>query len=182
MRIVRFVICTCSNHYHQAVSYKRFANKRFSQLKDERCWHVCERSPSRRDRGFSRFPTKYSASLTGGLQRLDGERSRTCQHLSSFNRENPLRKPLPATKVVWALGPQVEKRVRNSGIDKGWFPKGWFWRMFPQNENPERGHIRMFPRNEGTFARSPGTKNRNEGTFAKTTLLRNRPFVSSRYS
>ena len=30
---------------------------------------------------------------------------------------------------------------------KGWFPKGWFWRMFPRNEN------------------------RNEGTFAKTTLL-----------
>ena len=30
---------------------------------------------------------------------------------------------------------------------KGRFPKGWFWRMFPRNEN------------------------RNEGTFAKTTLL-----------
>ena len=29
----------------------------------------------------------------------------------------------------------------------GWFPKGWFWRMFPRDEN------------------------RNEGTFAKTTLL-----------
>ena len=39
---------------------------------------------------------------------------------------------------------------------KGWFPKGWFWRMFPRNEN----------RNEGTFGCSPGTKNRNEGTFA----------------
>ena len=33
------------------------------------------------------------------------------------------------------------------GLTKGWFPKGWFWRMFPRNEN------------------------RNEGTFAKTTLL-----------
>ena len=33
---------------------------------------------------------------------------------------------------------------------------------------------------EGTFACSPGTRNQNEGTFAKTTLLRNRPFVSSR--
>ena len=31
---------------------------------------------------------------------------------------------------------------------KGWFPKGWFWRMFPRNEN----------RNEGTFGCSPGTK------------------------
>ena len=39
-------------------------------------------------------------------------------------------------------------------LTKGWFPKGWFWRMFPRNEN------------------------RNEGTFAKTTLLRNRPFIS----
>ena len=27
----------------------------------------------------------------------------------------------------------------------------------------------------------PGTRNWNEGTFAKTALLRNRPFVSSRY-
>ena len=39
-------------------------------------------------------------------------------------------------------------------LTKGWFPKGWFRRMFPRNEN------------------------RNEGTFAKTTLLRNRPFIS----
>ena len=39
-------------------------------------------------------------------------------------------------------------------LTKGWFPKGWFRRMFPGNEN------------------------RNEGTFAKTTLLRNRPFIS----
>ena len=31
---------------------------------------------------------------------------------------------------------------------KGWFPKGWFWRMFPRNEN----------RNEGTFGWFPGTK------------------------
>ena len=38
---------------------------------------------------------------------------------------------------------------------KGWFPKGWFWRMFPRNEN----------KNEGKFGCSPGTKNRNGGTF-----------------
>ena len=31
----------------QAVSTKRFANMRFSQLSDERCWHVRERSPSK---------------------------------------------------------------------------------------------------------------------------------------
>ena len=86
------------------------------------------------------------------------------------------------------------------GFAKGWFPKGWFWRMFPRNEN----------RNEGTFAKTtlletallspavslllvltkgwfpkgwfrrmfPRNENRNEGTFAKTTLLRNRPFIS----
>ena len=85
------------------------------------------------------------------------------------------------------------------GFAKGWFPKGWFWRMFPRNEN----------RNEGTFAKTtlletallspnnpfwgfakgsfpkgwfrrmfPRNENRNEGTFAKTTLLRNRPSIS----
>ena len=43
-----------------------------------------------------------------------------------------------------------------AGSQRGGFPKGWFWRMFPRNEN------------------------RNEGTFAKTTLSRNRPFVPSR--
>ena len=40
-------------------------------------------------------------------------------------------------------------------LTKGWFPKGWFRRMFPRNEN------------------------RNEGTLAKTTLLRNRPLSPS---
>ena len=39
----------------------------------------------------------------------------------------------------------------NRGNLKGWFPKGWFWRMSPRNEN------------------------RNEGTFAKTTLLETAP-------
>ena len=34
--------------FTQAVSNKRFANKRFSQLNDERCWHVRE---SQRVRG-----------------------------------------------------------------------------------------------------------------------------------
>ena len=48
-------------------------------------------SPSRCDHSFCRFlATKYSASLTGRLQQLDGERSRTCQHLPSFNCENRL--------------------------------------------------------------------------------------------
>ena len=33
-------------------------------------------------------------------------------------------------------------------MTKGWFPKGWFWQIFPRNEN----------RNEGTFGCSAGTK------------------------
>ena len=41
----------------------------------------------------------------------------------------------------------------------------------PPEPKPERGYVRMFPRNE----------NSNEGTFAKTTLLRNRPFIGSRF-
>ena len=39
---------------------------------------------------FAAFPTEYSASQTSRLQHLDGERSRTCQHLSSFNCQNCL--------------------------------------------------------------------------------------------
>ena len=42
----------------QAVSNRRFVNKRFSQLNDERCWHVRERSPSKCGRPFCRFPHK----------------------------------------------------------------------------------------------------------------------------
>ena len=37
---------------------------------------------------------------------------------------------------------------------KGWFPKGWFWRMFVRNEN----------RNEGTFRCSLGTKRTRVGS------------------
>ena len=61
-----------------------------------------------------------------------------------------------------------------------WFPKGWFWRMFLDPQNPERGHKK---RNDGTKNRNEGTKNgatvqknRNGGTFAKTALLQNHPF------
>ena len=76
---------------------------------------------------------------------------------------------------------ETKARACLGGRQKGGFPKGWFWRMFPWNETgtrvhsdvpperkPERGYARMFPRNE----------NRNEGTFAKTTLLGNRPLIS----
>ena len=59
--------------------------------------------------------------------------------------------------LPYALENQVLKRFfaqPNLFDKKGLFPKGWFWRMFPRNEN------------------------RNDGAFAKTTLLRNRPFIS----
>ena len=45
--------------------------------------------------------------------------------------------------------PWPEALSRIGGLQKGGFPKGWFRRMFPQNEN----------RNEGTFAKNhPFTK------------------------
>ena len=67
-----------------------------------------------------------------------------------------------------------------AGSQKGGFPKGWFWRMFPRNEKigtsvrsdvpperkPERGYVRLFPRNEtGTRAHSP------KPPFYETALL-----------
>ena len=82
--------------------------------------------------------------------------------------------------VLWGNNPFT--CVKCWGLTKAGFPKGWFWRMFPWNENRKRGDVHMFPgnenRNEGTFACSPGTKTGTRGTFARTTLLRNRPFVS----
>ena len=66
------------------------------------------------------------------------------------------------------------------GFAKGWFPKGWSWRMFPGTKN----------RNEGTFGCSPapktgtrvhtdvfrGPKNRNEAAFAKNGPFMKPPF------
>ena len=81
-----------------------------------------------------------------------------CVKLANFC--NP--RKISAHQPEWAVFPlnglssrKAGKRgyfCRDTGMDvrgfaKGWFPKGWFWRMFPRNEN------------------------RNEGTFAKTTLL-----------
>ena len=40
-------------------------------------------------------------------------------------------------------------RTSLGGSQKGWFPKGWFWRMFPSTKKP----------NEGTFGCSPAPKN-----------------------
>ena len=47
------------------------------------------------------------------------------------------------------------------GLPKAWFPKGWFWRMFPWNEN----------RNEERFGCSPGT---TTGTRVRSHVPRER--------
>ena len=59
-------------------------------------------------------------------------------------RISPALSPAPSPAIFWG-SPFLNFRGR--GLTKGWFPKGWFRRMFPRNENW------------------------NEGTFAKTTLL-----------
>ena len=56
------------------------------------------------------------------------------------------------------------------GFTKGWFPKGWFWRMFTGPQKSKRGYNK----------RNDGTKNRNEGTKNQTTVQKtrqNRPFI-----
>ena len=70
---------------------------------------------------------------------------------------------LCASGIMWKKAPRAT-RVRIGGCQKGGFPKGWFWRMFPQNENRNKGTFACSPRtktgtwNDGTFACSPGTK------------------------
>ena len=68
----------------------------------------------------------------------------------------------------------------SGGSQKGCFPKEWFWRMCPRNENRNEGTFACFPRNEnwheGTFACFPGNENRNEGAFAKNHPFANPPF------
>ena len=70
------------------------------------------------------------------------------------------------------------------GFVKGWFRKGWFWRMFldpPKgNEVTKAGVPGPRELERGYKERNDSTKNRNKGTFTKTALLQNRPFVSSR--
>ena len=69
------------------------------------------------------------------------------------------------------------------GFAKRWFPKGWFWRMFPGTKNRNEGTFRCSPApRTGTKVHSdvPRDQTRNEGTFAETAILRSCPFVSSR--
>ena len=73
----------------QAVSDRRFASKRFSQVNDERCWHVRERSPSK----CCNLPISdalYFAEKSAKRAVTSGWRALTDVHLSSFNCENRL--------------------------------------------------------------------------------------------
>ena len=84
------------------------------------------------------------------LNFLEIEGRKSAKYFAKF-----LPRSSPMSANIFARISLSEKIAPNfRGNLKGWFPKGWFWRMFPRNEN------------------------RNEGTFAKTTLLRNRPFIS----
>ena len=100
---------------------------------------------------------------------------------------------------VLVIPPLSRLTHRSRGLTEGRFPKGWFWRMFPRNENRNEG---MFAKTtlletallspndpflvltEGWFPKGwfrrmfPRNENRNEGTFAKTTLLRNTALLS----
>ena len=77
-----------------------------------------------------------------------------CRRRSLCHRSSRISVHTPAPQLVSQEKGREVGSNKNRGFAKGWFPKGWFRRMFPRNEN------------------------RNEGTFAKTTLLRNRPFIS----
>ena len=65
------------------------------------------------------------------------------------------------------INPENSRRLFG-GWQKGGFPKGWFWRMFPRNEN----------RNEGTFGCCPATKT-GKGTFACSPRKKTRTRVHS---
>ena len=85
----RTVLGQAPQPYSQAVSNRRFVNSRFSQLNDERCWHVRERSPSK----CCGLPVSEALLFVGkSAERAvtSGWQARTCQHLSSFNCENRL--------------------------------------------------------------------------------------------
>ena len=56
------------------------------------------------------------------------------------------------------LPPQKKPPVFSQGFTRGWFPKGWFLRMFPQKENRNKGTFRCSPGTIGTFGCAPGTK------------------------
>ena len=88
--------------------------------------------------------SRYTVQLST-LNMWDGRAKR-----SSKDRSRPFLLPRTLLQNLWGFAGGFCGRVcmaEDLVLTKGWFPKGWFRRMFPRNEN------------------------RNEGTFAKTTLL-----------
>ena len=81
------------------------------------------------------FPTKKNrAAVDGSLENF----------ILARNFQSRLK-----SRSFLIFGPSGVLRRFSSEVAKRWvFPKGWFWRMFPWNEN----------RNEGTFGCSPGTR------------------------
>ena len=79
----------------QSVSNRRFANRRFSQLNDKKCWHVRERSQTRCDRSFCRSSYKTQC-LANGLVATFGWRALTDVPTSLViqSRKPPVSKPL----------------------------------------------------------------------------------------
>ena len=58
------------------------------------------------------------------------------------------RSPWPPVSIAFPTLSFWASSLVDSLCSSRWFPKGWFWRMFPRNEN----------RNGGTFGCSPPTK------------------------
>ena len=66
--------------------------------------------------------------------------------------------------------PNISGKFRNifRGFVKGWFPKGWFWWMFPGPQNPERGPKK---RNDGPPKPERGYKKRERRTHKTGTRV-----------
>ena len=81
----------------------------------------------------------------------------------------------------WGRGSGGEKL---RGFAQRWFPKGRFWRMFPdpaQTRTRVQETVRRYQKTKRGYKNgTTDPKNRNEGMFAKTALFQKRPFVSSR--
>ena len=62
-------------------------------------------------------------------------------------------------------------------LGKGWFPKGWFWQMFPLPQFPPKSLFLQCcsGRRKLWFLIFLDPKNWNDGTFAKTALLQKPP-------
>ena len=107
--------------------------------------------------GFGEGPLKDKFAFFEAYKSPIPKRSKLLENAHFYKQKGPcLKTPLNWTGSVFPLLILLRPQYPSfQGFTKGWFPKGWFWRMFPSTKN----------RNEGTFGCSPGTRNRNEGTF-----------------